>query len=58
MFGDYCSGRVWALERTAPDAWEATEILGGGSRIIAFGTDADGAVYALTVGRPAAKVSE
>ena len=59
IFGDLCSRRVWALERTAPDAWGATEIFGGGgSRVVAFGTDADGAVYALTLGRPPIKVSE
>ena len=58
IFGDYCSGRVWALERTAPDVWEATEILQQSASLLAFGTDAGGAVYALTRGKPPTKVSE
>ena len=58
IFGDHCSGRVWALERTAPDVWAATEIAETPGALLAFGTDAAGAVYALTRGRPPAKVSE
>ena len=59
IFGDYCSGRVWALRRTAPDVWSATELASwSGNRLIAFGTDADGAVYALSPLSPAARVSE
>ena len=47
IFGDYCSLRVWALERTAPDVWSATEMPEQPlSRFLAFGTDAGGAVYA------------
>ena len=57
LFGDYCSGRVWALERTAPDVWRATEIMDLGDALIAFGSDADGAVYALSFGY-LTKVSE
>ena len=59
IFGDYCSGRVWALERTAPDVWRATELpTRVGDRILAFGTDADGAVYALSPLSPATRVSD
>ena len=58
IFGDYCSGRVWALERTAPDVWSATEILGLPNPILAFGTDANGAVYALRSLSPVSKASE
>ena len=64
IFGDYCSGRIWALERTAPGVWEASEItaaLGGVYRlgnVIAFGSDADGAVYALKQRAPVWRVTE
>ncbi len=58
VFGDYCSGRVWTLERTAPDIWSVEEIARLRHKIIAFGTDADGAVYALTQWGPAIPVSE
>ena len=58
IFGDYCSGRIWALERTAPDVWSATEILGVSNPIIAFGSDANGAVYALRALSPVSKASE
>ena len=58
VFGDYCSGRVWTLERSAPDVWSANEIMDLPRPIIAFGADADGTVYALTQFGPAVPVSE
>ena len=58
IFGDYCSGRVRALERTAPDVWSAAEIMGVSNPILAFGSDADGAVYALRALSPVSKASE
>ena len=60
IFGNHISGRVWALEQTAPDVWSATELPTRleGRRLIAFGTDADGAVYALRALGHATRVSE
>ena len=58
IFADHCSGRVWALERSAPDVWSATEMLDLSNHILAFGTDAAGAVYALHSDAPVSKVSE
>ena len=59
IFGDFCSRRIWALERTASDVWSATEMPKQPlSALLAFGTDAGGAVYALTRFGPAARVSE
>ena len=48
LFGDYCSGRIWALEGDAETGWSMREIAQAGYRILAFGTDADGEVYVLT----------
>ena len=58
IFGDYCTGRVWALQRTAPDVWSATELPSVVGKILAFGTDADGAVYALSPLSPVTRASE
>ena len=58
IFGDYCSGRVWSLEQTAPDVWRANEIADLGYSPIAFGADADGTVYALNRFGYATKVSD
>ena len=49
IFGDYCARRVWSLERSAPDVWSANEIMELPNPVIAFGSDADGTIYALTV---------
>ena len=48
VFGDYCSGRVWALEGDAQTGYYARELADLYRPITAFGTDADGAIYALT----------
>jgi len=58
MFGDHCSGRVWTLEQTAPDGWRANEIMDVNEALVAFGSDADGSVYALVRFGRAAKASD
>ncbi len=58
VFGDYCSGRVWTLERSAPDVWSANEIMDLPRPVTAFGADADGTVYALTRFGPVERVIE
>ena len=58
VFGDYCGGRVWTLERVAPDVWEANEIMDTSRSITAFGSDADGTIYALTSLGPVAVANE
>ena len=45
LFGDFCSGRIWAL---APGAAEAVEIARAERGVAAFGTDAGGEVYVVT----------
>ena len=65
IFGDLCSGRVWALAdaeaqtanttpagiRLAP-GWQVREILHTANPILSINTDADGNVYLLTAGGP------
>jgi len=50
LFGDYCSGRVWALAETAPGRWAAAQLLETGVRISSFGEDQDGEVYIVDHG--------
>jgi len=45
LFGDYCSGRVWALSETAPGRWAAAQLLETGLRISSFGEDQDGEIH-------------
>ena len=52
VFGDFCSGRIWALTPLGPDAqraedWRMDELLDTTLNISAFGEDADGELYAL-----------
>ncbi len=49
LYGDYCSGRIWAL-RGGPDDWETQELLNTGRSISAFGVDELGALYVLDYG--------
>ena len=62
LFGDYCSGRVWAAAE-ADGAWHATEVIDTGFNISSFGEDEaaelyvadhDGALYRLVL-HPALK---
>lgn len=45
IFGDYCSGRVWALGRNDQDTWFAREVLQSGLQISSFGEDQEGEMY-------------
>ena len=45
FFGDYCSGRIWSLEETAPDVWTRTDQTNSSFRIPSFGEDESGEVY-------------
>ena len=52
LFGDYCSGRIWALEEDGETGWSMREIARADQQITAFGRDADGEVYVLTQDGP------
>ncbi len=49
LFGDYCSGHVWALEETSPGVWARTLLATAGFGLTSFGEDRDGELY-VTVG--------
>jgi len=47
FYGDYCSGRIWALSRQASGNWENVEMLQTGLNISSFGQDERGELYVL-----------
>ncbi|MCW5848603.1 MAG: PQQ-dependent sugar dehydrogenase [Anaerolineae bacterium] len=49
LFGDFCSGRLWTLYRTAEGRWVRTEMLQAGHDIAAFGEDEAGEVYIVSL---------
>ncbi|MCS7039970.1 MAG: PQQ-dependent sugar dehydrogenase, partial [Anaerolineae bacterium] len=51
VFGDYCSGRIWGLRRTADGAWEQALLLDTLFTISTFGEDEAGHLYLADYGR-------
>ncbi|NJK89330.1 MAG: hypothetical protein HC923_07945 [Myxococcales bacterium] len=50
VYGDYLSGRIWALRRDdATGDWVNTEISSAGSGVSSFAEDADGELYLLNL---------
>jgi glucose/arabinose dehydrogenase len=47
LFGDYCSGRIWALREGPDSRWGTTLLLESGLSISSFGEDQDGDVYVV-----------
>ncbi len=47
LFGDYCSGRLWALAEASPGRWTMTQLLSTELRISSFGEDQDGEMYII-----------
>ena len=47
MFGDYGSGRIFALRETAPGEWQRSTLLAAGPQWVSFGEGADGELYAV-----------
>jgi glucose/arabinose dehydrogenase len=45
VYGDYCSGRVWALLRNADGAWQNASLFNTGTSISSFGVDEAGEIY-------------
>ena len=45
LYGDYCSGRMWAAARDRNGVWQTEELLETGHRIGTFGEDNEGEVY-------------
>ncbi len=47
IFGDFISGRIWALQETQFGSWSRTELLGTGFSISSFGEDESGELYVV-----------
>lgn len=45
LFGDWCSGRIWALTRTGAGKWQQRELIDTGLRVTGGGADEDGEIY-------------
>jgi glucose/arabinose dehydrogenase len=46
VFGDYCSGRIWVLDRSA-QGWQMADWIDSGLAITSFGMDDAGELYVL-----------
>jgi len=47
FYGDYCSGRIWALGRDGSGRWQSAPLLDSGLSISSFGEDEAGELYVL-----------
>jgi hypothetical protein len=47
VYGDYCSGKVWALRHNGASVTEQTEVADTDIRISSFAMDLAGNIYAL-----------
>ena len=56
LFGDHCSGRVWALSPDGAGGWQRQFVAQVLSAITSFGVDAAGEMYALAVNQPPLKL--
>ncbi len=45
FFGDYCSGRIWAMQPAGQDKWQATQVMESQHAISTFGEDEAGELY-------------
>ena len=56
LFADFCTGRVWALQR-GESGWEIAQLEQLDAQIASFGVDAAGEVYLLTFDGPILRLS-
>jgi len=47
LFGDYCTGRMWAMYRDADLNWQTDEFANTGWAISSFGEDENGEIYVV-----------
>lgn len=47
LFGDFCTGIVWALTPQADGSWARTTLFDSDAEITSFGEDADGELYVV-----------
>ena len=50
IFGDYCSGNIWALTQDGGDSWTKTLLLEHDSGLSSFGEDEQGELYMVNLG--------
>lgn len=50
LYGDYCSGRMWAAYRDASGAWQSTRLMDTDMQISSFGEDEAGELYVIDYG--------
>lgn len=50
LFGDYCSGRIWTMQRAVDGAWVVNEALDSDASISSFGEDEAGELYVTDYG--------
>ena len=50
FYGDFCSGRIWGLQRAPSGEWRGAPLLDTNASISSFGEDAAGELYVLNYG--------
>ncbi|MEO8612192.1 MAG: PQQ-dependent sugar dehydrogenase [Chloroflexota bacterium] len=50
LFGDYCSGTIWAAKRDASGAWQTHVLMNSGIPVSSFGEDEAGELYVVNYG--------
>jgi len=58
VFGDYCSGRIWALDGDLDAGWRMIEVADLERFINSIGVDAHGEILVLTLGGPIYRLAE
>ncbi len=58
VFGDFCSGEIWALDGDAESGWRMVEIADLDKPLSSFGMDTDKELLVLTFGGPILRLVE
>ncbi|MFQ5882972.1 MAG: PQQ-dependent sugar dehydrogenase [Candidatus Methylomirabilales bacterium] len=58
IFGDYCSGRIWGLQKTDRGGWTFRKLLDTDLHISSFGEDEPGELYAVDHGGAIYRLTE
>ncbi len=56
LYGDYSTGRIWALKKTGQGQYTSTELLDTSLNIASFGEDHDGELYVVDLGGKILKI--
>jgi len=57
LYGDYATGRIWALEKTGQGQYTSTELLDTSLNIASFAEDHDGELYVVNLGGSILKIT-